>query len=434
MPRKKLTDRFIRGARCPEGRPQIDYGDESVPGLSLRVTTHDKKVFTLRYQVKGKRKRFTIGEFGDLPHQILLKDARSRAAEILVDVAKGDDPGEVRDAARSGAKPLSTVNDAIELYLARLRRRGRRESYLYDITMRMQRHVVPAIGDKAIEELSPADISAVLRPLELAGKATTHNRLLTMIRPLFQIAKVNDPTKEIEKLPEELKEDWFTLQQLARIWIALEHLDAKIHPITRWAVRLGMLTLKRAGEVAGAMIDEFNEDVWHIPASRMKGRRPEVVPLSEQALEIISEAKNYPARRTDCERYLFPSLTLPDRSIARNAMSRAFPRARRIAGLTDHGGTLHSLRHSGATILATNGTSPFVISALLSHSMASAGVSQITSRYNMYDLLEERRDALEKWGEMLSMAVELERNNSRARDAKVAIKTADFDAFSVAAE
>ena len=135
MPRKKLTDRFIRGARCPEGRPQIDYGDESVPGLSLRVTTHDKKVFTLRYQVKGKRKRFTIGEFGDLPHQILLKDARSRAAEILVDVAKGDDPGEVRDAARSSAKPLSTVNDAIELYLARLRRRGRRESYLYDIKL-----------------------------------------------------------------------------------------------------------------------------------------------------------------------------------------------------------------------------------------------------------------------------------------------------------
>ena len=434
MPRKKLTDRFIRGARCPGGRPQIDYSDESVPGLSLRVTAHGKKVFTVRYQVKGKRKRFTIGEFGDLPHQILLKDARSRAAEILVDVAKGDDPGDLRDANRNKLKPLNTVNDAIELYISRLRRRGRRESYLYDIAMRMQRHVVPAIGDMPINEVAAGDIADILRPLELAGKTTTHNRLLTMIRPLFRIAKVDDPTKEIEKLPEALKEDWFTLQQLARIWMALESPEAKIHPVTIWAVRFGMVTLKRAGEVAGALMEEFDDDVWRIPASRMKGKRAEVVPLSEQALEIISEAKNYPARRIDCERYLFPSLTLPDRSIARNAMSRAFPRARRIAGLGNHGGTLHSLRHSGATILATNGASPFVISALLSHSMSSAGVSQITSRYNMYDLLEERRDALEKWGEMLSRAVDLERYNSHASDAKAATKTACCDAFSVAAE
>ena len=434
MPRKKLTDRFIRGARCPDGRSQIDYGDESVPGLSLRVTTHGKKVFTLRYLVKGKRKRFTIGEFGDLPHQILLKDARNRAAEILVDVAKGDDPGDVRDANRGKSKPLNTVNDAIELYIARLRRRGRRESYLYDIAMRMKRHVVPAIGDMPIEEVGAGDIIGILRPLELAGKATTHNRLLTMIRPLFQIAKVDDPTQEIEKLPEALKEDWFTLQQLARIWIALESPEAKIHPITIWAVRFGMLTLKRGSEVAGAMMEEFNDDVWHIPASRMKGKRSEVVPLSAQALEVVAEAKTYPARRTDCERYLFPSLTLSDRSIARNAMSRAFPRARRIAGLTDHGGTLHSLRHSGATILATNGTSPFVISGLLSHSMASAGVSQITSRYNMYDLLEERRDALEQWGDMLAAAVEKERENSRSRTAKTAKQANQANFFAIAAE
>ena len=66
--------------------------------------------------------------------------------------------------------------------------------------------------------------------------------------------------------------------------------------------------------------------------------------------------------------------------------------------------------------------------------MSSAGVSQITSRYNMYDLLEERRDALEKWGEMLSRAVDLERYNSHASDAKAATKTACCDAFSVAAE
>ena len=415
MPGKKLTDRFIRSARCPVGKKQIDFADEGVAGLSLRVTAHSKKVFTLRYQVSGKRKRFTLGEFGDLPNQILLRDARNRASEILVEVAKGDDPGAARDAERTNANPLDTVTDAINVYLARLRRRGRRESYLYDITMRMQRHVIPTIGDLPVEEVTTADIATILRPLELDGKATTHNRLLTMIRPLFEIAKVADPTKEIEKLPEKIKEEWFAAKELAQIWIALDDPATKAHPITAMAIRFAMLTLKRAGEVSGAQFNEIKDDIWHIPASRMKGKRSEVVPLSAQAIEIIDAVRSYPGRREDCAEYLFPSRVKFSKPIERNAMSRAFPRARRIAGLSDHGGTLHSIRHSGATILATNGTSPYIISGLLSHSMASAGVSQITSRYNMYDLLEERRAALKLWGHMLMEAVDKQRAKSKSR-------------------
>lgn|GEM_PF-4187557 len=398
-----------------------------MPGLSLRVTAHGKKVFTVRYQVKGKRKRFTLGAFGDLPSQILLKDARNQAATLLVDVAKGDDPGEARDANRAGSKQMDTVNDAIDVYLARLRRRGRRESYLYDITMRMQRHVIPKIGNQSIADVTASDIATILHPLELANKAATHNRLLNMIRPLFQIAKLDDPTKEIEKLPEEMKEEWFAAKELAQIWIALDDPATKAHPMTAMAIRFAMLTLKRAGEVSGAQFNEIKDDVWHIPASRMKGKRSEVVPLSAQAIEIIDAVRSYSGRREDCVEFLFPSRVNFTKPIERNAMSRAFPRARRIAGLSNHGGTLHSIRHSGATILATNGTSPYVISALLSHSLASAGVSQITSRYNMYDLLEERRTALNLWGSMLLEAVDKRRIQSKSRMQSVSNNAPHFN-------
>ena len=357
VPRAKLTDKFIRAAKCAPGSSQIDYFDSGLTGLSLRVTAHGRKVFTLRYRIRGKQKRLTLGTFGDQPNQLLLRDARTRAAELLVKVKNGEDPAVERQRQRAAEIAPNSVSDTVELYLARLRRRGRRESYLYDITKRLHLHVTPLIGDKPISEVSAADIAKILRPLEAAGKSTTHNRLLTMLRPLFELAKVDDPTKEFEKLPERPKEDWFTLQELAKIWIALDHPDAKVHTVTALTIRLAMLTLKRAGEVAGALTSEIDGELWHIPSSRMKGRRSEVVPLSTPALEIIENAKTLPYRRDDCEAFVFPSLTKADSPIERNAMSRAFPRTRRIAGLENHGGSLHSLRHSGATYLASMGTS-----------------------------------------------------------------------------
>ncbi len=423
MPKVKLTDKFIRGVRYEDGKGQIDYCDTGLSGLSLRVTNKGKKVFTLRYAIKGQRKRYTIGPFGDHQNQYLLKDARNRASELLVRIRNGDDPAVERAQSRKKEESKETVSDTFELYLTRLRRRGRRESYLYDVTKRFQLHAEPVIGKMPTAEVKKSDISKILRPLELDGKLTTHNRVLTILRSFFDMAEVDNPTAKFEKLPENPKEDWFTVDQLADIWITLDHSEAKVHPITALSIRLAMLTLKRAGEVAGAKVAEIEGDLWHIPASRMKGKRPEVVPLSPQAMKIIDETLNHPYRRNDCAEFLFTSLTKSNASIERNALSRAFPRTRRLAGLEGHAGSLHSIRHSGATILASKGTSPYIVSALLSHALTSAGVSRVTSRYNMYDLLSERREALEIWGELLLAAVKAKIRKKRHRNIRLRTAT-----------
>ncbi|WP_410962248.1 tyrosine-type recombinase/integrase, partial [Salmonella sp. SAL4355] len=66
------------------------------------------------------------------------------------------------------------------------------------------------------------------------------------------------------------------------------------------AARLLIITGLRTGELRGALWDEidFNKAIWEIPASRMKMRRPHIVPLSEQALSLIGKIReitgNYP--------------------------------------------------------------------------------------------------------------------------------------------
>lgn len=413
MPAVRLTDRYIRSLKCPPNIKRLDYADTGCPNLMLRVMPSGKKTFSFRYQIQGKKRRTKIGEFGDDAHQVLLRDARQKSTQILANVLDGEDPAPEAPENALDAPTAITVNDIIEQYQARLKRRGRRESYLYDIKMRMKLHVAPMIGKMPIADVRPSDLAKIFAPLEAAGKATTHNRLLTMMRPLFKLAKVPDPTTEIEKLPEAAKEEWFNLKQLAQIWLALDNPDAKVHPLTANAIRLSMLTLKRANECAGTCLAEIDNGYWRIPAKRMKGRREEVVPLSAPALKLIESTKSHPLRPVDDSGYLFPSIAKPGHHIQRTAMSRAFPRTRReISKLKHHKGTLHSLRHSGATILATNGVSPFIISALLSHALTSAGVAQVTSRYNMYDLLEERHEALETWGELLMAEISKEQQFS----------------------
>ncbi|MEM6891932.1 MAG: tyrosine-type recombinase/integrase, partial [Pseudomonadota bacterium] len=92
----------------------------------------------------------------------------------------------------------------------------------------------------------------------------------------------------------------------------------------------------------------------------------------------------------------------PMKSIGQNAVGRAFRSAKRAAGLNDHGATVHTLRHTAATTLGEAGVPYHILKALLSHAPTGTGV---TSRYARYDLLVERRDALEKWAKIISRSL-----------------------------
>ena len=53
------------------------------------------------------------------------------------------------------------------------------------------------------------------------------------------------------------------------------------------------MTFVRTGELIGDKWNEFDMDGarWDIPAERMKMRTPHIVPLSTQALEVLSLLK-----------------------------------------------------------------------------------------------------------------------------------------------
>src|ERR1700730_4234105 len=108
MPRKNLTDRYIKTRKpAPVGK-QVDYPDAVVPGLALRVTSRGSKSFVLitRYPLFPKnptrrdlgrcyiaQNREIAAGRREIRHGALtLAEARQKAREWLDLISRGIDP------------------------------------------------------------------------------------------------------------------------------------------------------------------------------------------------------------------------------------------------------------------------------------------------------------------------------------------------------
>ena len=75
---------------------------------------------------------------------------------------------------------------------------------------------------------------------------------------------------------------------------AIETIQASnASPVVKLAFEFLVLTAARSGEVRGAVWTEIDRDegVWTIPATRMKAKREQRVPLCRRALEILDVAR-----------------------------------------------------------------------------------------------------------------------------------------------
>ena len=151
------------------------------------------------------------------------------------------------------------------------------------------------------------------------------------------------------------------------------------------AKQLAGLTGRSLGEVRGARWREFdlNGPTWRLPRSRATTRRPVQVPLSLDALSLLSEGV-----RTGP---VFPG--------GARAFSRAAKSIRKrldeALGTPAPPWSWHDLRRTVATGLQRLGVRLEVTEAVLNHVSGTRG--GIVGVYQRYDWLDEKRAALEEW-------------------------------------
>lgn len=159
---------------------------------------------------------------------------------------------------------------------------------------------------------------------------------------------------------------------------------------TRCLIKWQLLTLVRPSEASGARWSEIDLDakLWTIPAERMKAKREHIVPLSQQALDILEVMKPVSAHRE----HVFPSRNDPKQPMNSQTANAALKRI-------GYGGKLvaHGLRSIASTAMNEAGFNPDVIEASLAHS----DKNEVRRAYNRSTYLPQRQDLLAWWGNFI---------------------------------
>lgn len=340
----------------------------------------------LRLTIEGRRREMGLGPWPD----VSIAEARERAHVARRRVRDGADPIEERSAARLRSKRL-TVAEAIEgCFAARqaeLKADGAAGRWLSPLSV----HVIPAIGERAVEDVDQHMLKRLLEPLwhekpDTARKAM--NRLnLTLkhaaalgldvdlqapMKARALLGKQRHEVQHVPSIPYPEAPDFYRMLTRKQQMSCL-------------ALRFLMLTVARTSEIRFARHDEIVDDVLVIPADRTKTGKEHRIPLGSEMLAVIGEAKTL-----QTSELLFPALRGGAMSDA--TMSRFMERA-------GYEARPHGFRATFRTWVEEQTDAPYEVKeACLGHVVDG----DVVRAYQRSDRLERRRELLDTWSAYLT--------------------------------
>jgi integrase len=393
MSKVALTDRFVAHAKA-QGVPQLDYFDESNPGLALRVSSRGRKTWTFHYTSPsdGKRARLTLGTYP----ATTLANARGLATEVRGAVEAGADPR----TRTSGAMTIaSLVESYIEKHVASLRTAT-------EVERRIRRNIVPVIGEVRLADFHRRDVNRCVDPIMKRGSPIEAARAFEDLRAMLRWAVArgdldHNPIDGMKKpATSKPRERVLTDDEVRELWERLPTALAKT-PTSQRIIKLCLITAQRVGEVTGMRQAELDlkHALWSLPGSRTKNGHSHAVPLSPTAIRIIKEAL---ANAGDGP-FVFPSNGSVNGAVPSRSIAKTLGLAKGRLGLTPF--TPHDLRRTALTGMAKLGVAPIVIGHVANHrTTTKAGMTLSVYVHHAYE--KEKREALELWAERLQGIVE----------------------------
>ena len=214
-----------------------------------------------------------------------------------------------------------------------------------------------------------------------------------------------NPTLNISRRAEtRARERVLTEAELVEIWQASQEDDYGC------IVKLLILTGQRRAEIGDLGWSEIDRARLQIelPASRTKNGRPHLIPLSDQALEVLDSVDIEKERDLVFGR---GAGGFSGWSKAKAELNARIAAARLAAGVKKvmPPWVLHDLRRSFVTHLNENKfASPHVIEAIVNH--VSGHLAGVAGTYNKALYLDERKQAVERWGQRIGWLVQTSSN------------------------
>ena len=361
---------------------------------TLNVSPSGSKSWVQRIVIHGRRRDIGLGPYP----AVSLASAREIARDNRSAIAQGRDPvAEKREAGLRRARSIPTFAEAAArvIELRRPTWSNARHAAQWENTLAAYAH--PAIGNKTVDSITPADAMAVLTPI-WTTKPETASRVRQRMETVMDWAithgyRLDNPAGRslLKVLPpvKRLKEHRQALPYAqvpdAVAWIRECTADIP----TKLAFEFLVLTASRSVEVRAAEWTEIDWEAaaWEVPAARMKVRRPHRVPLPGRAMEILEEASRF----GDGQGLVFPSAR------SGNAASpTTFIALLRRLGIP---AVPHGFRSSFRDWVIERTSTPWAVAeAALAHNVGNS----TEAAYMRSDLFDQRRALMDRWAEFVT--------------------------------
>jgi len=387
-----LTDTAVRSAK-PKEKP---YKVTDAQGLYLLVNPKGSKLWRVKYRMNGVERKLSLGSYPE----ITLAEARAARDAARKQLAHAVDPNIAKRQARIEAS-VRASNSFASVAEDLIEKKGKEG--LAQATLEKQRWLLKLLGadfgKRPVADITPQELLHELKKHERRGRLETTKQLRSFASRVFRFAAA---TARAERDPAQLLMGALispTVKHFAAITDPIEFgallraiEDYQGDPSVMFALKLTPHVFQRPGEIRQMEWAEVNFDkaVWIIPEGKMKMRQPHSVPLSKQALAILTEMKGL----SGSGRYVFPSVRTRARPISDNTVNAALRRM----GYSKEQMTAHGFRTSASSLLNESGKwNPDAIERALAHMVAGA----IRRIYNQSAYWPERIEMAQWWSDFL---------------------------------
>lgn len=390
-----LTDLALRNLKPRAALYKVADRD----GMYAAISPSGAISFRYDYRLNGRRETLTIGRYGF--DGISLAAAREKLRNARRLVGEGISPALQKQREKARGPETQTFSDHANrwLYGAPMAEstRSMRKSVL-------DRDILPAFEKRLLSEIHGEDLRSLCMRVKARGAPATAVQIRDIVKQIYGYAnthgeKVANPADSVGAasiatfVP---KDHALSPLEIRLMFIQLD--SVATYPTIRLALRLILLTMVRKSELIQATWDEvdFEAATWTIPKQRMKGRKPHMIYLSRQVLDIFV-ALNICAAGS---KFVLPSRYNADRCMSNatlNRVTQLVVERAKIAGLALEPFTVHDLRRTGSTLLNEVGFNRDWIEKCLAHEEGRSS----RSIYNKAEYAEQRRHMLQEWVDMV---------------------------------
>lgn len=370
----KITKKIVDAIKPDASKPVVIW-DSELRGFGVRVMPSGVGSYILFYRtIEGRQRKMTLGRVGTLTTE----QARNLAREKLAEAMTGGDPA----AQRQEIRHSMTIAELCDEYLEHAKQRLKPNSYSSNES-NIRIHIKPLIGTRAAAKLTVADVVKMQDDITegktakyrsgrggySTGGIASASRTMTILGGVLEFGRLRgivaeNVTRGIRKQQSKARDRFLSDEEITRLGAVIRESDHE-GLIGLTAVQFLLLTGLRRNEALSLKWDwiDIHGGCIHFPDTKT-GKQ--VRPVGKAAFSVLEYLPNLGQTG-----FVFPSMKGDGHFIG---LPKVLNRLCKAAAIEDV--SLHTLRHTFASVAAGMGYSELTIAGLLGHSAQG-----ITARY-----------------------------------------------------